>query len=154
MSDSLRHVVCPSCGAVNRIPGTRQASQARCGSCHQPLFSGKPIAVDAAQFERHLARNDILVLADFWAPWCGPCVAMAPAYERAAAELEPEYRLLKVNADEQPTLAARYGIRSIPTMILFAGGRPVAQTAGAMDTRRMVSWAQANAPAGAQQASA
>jgi thioredoxin 2 len=112
MADSTRHVVCPHCSAINRTPPDRPARQAKCGTCHQKLFSGKPASADAETFERHITRNDIPVMVDFWAPWCGPCLAMAPAYERAAAELEPDYRLLKVNTEEEPALAARYGIRA------------------------------------------
>src|SRR6202045_3611154 len=143
VADLVRHVVCPSCGAINRVPATRSALDAKCGTCHNKLFSGQPAKVDGKGFERHIVRNDITVVVDFWAPWCGPCLAMAPAYERAAAELEPDYRLLKGNTEEEQSVAARYGIRSIPTLMLFLNGREVARRAGASDTRGIVSWAKA-----------
>jgi thioredoxin 2 len=147
MSDSVHHVVCPSCNAVNRIAASQPMREAKCGKCHQKLFTGKPVAADGKTFERHIARNDIPVVVDFWASWCGPCMAMAPAYERAAAELEPCYRLLKVNADEEQQLMARFGIRSIPTLMLIANGRPVDQHAGAMNAGDIVAWVQSHAPA-------
>jgi thioredoxin 2 len=152
MDRSPRHIVCPPCGTVNRIPPGRPASEAKCGRCHQRLFAGAPVSATAETFERHRARNDIPVVVDFWAPWCGPCRAMAPAYERAAAELEPEYRLLKVNTEDEPSLAARYAIQSIPTMMLFADGEPVARTAGAMNAAAIVDWVRAHRPARAGRA--
>jgi thioredoxin 2 len=146
VTDSLVHVVCPNCGAVNRILSSRPAQAAKCGKCHQALFTGKPVAADAGAFERHVARNDIPVVVDFWAPWCAPCKAMAPAFERAAAELEPRFRFLKVDADQAPAVSARYGISSIPTLMLFFRGQPVARSAGAMDTGRILAWVHAHDP--------
>lgn len=148
MAEPVRHIVCPSCSAINRVPVARPAVAAKCGTCHNPLFTGHPTEVDGARFERHIARNDIPVVVDFWAPWCQPCLAMAPAYEQAAAELEPDFRLLKVNADEEQGLMAKFGIRSIPTMMLFSRGRVVAQSAGAMNARGILAWVRSHATGG------
>jgi thioredoxin 2 len=144
MERSSKQAVCPHCGAVNRIPAERPAKEAKCGRCHRPLFEGKPVPASADTFERHRTRSDIPIVVDFWAPWCAPCKAMAPAYERAAAELEPDYRLLKVNTEEAPELAERYQIRAIPTMMLFARGNPIAHTAGAMNATGIVNWVRAH----------
>ena len=146
MSRSSAHVVCPHCRAVNRVPAERPAQQAKCGSCHRPLFEGASFPTTAESFERHLTRNDIPVIVDFWAPWCGPCRAMAPAYERAAAELEPGYRLLKVNTEEEPALAERYQVRSIPTMMPLAQGHTIAQAAASTNTAGIVDWVGAHGP--------
>jgi len=139
-----KHIVCPHCGAINRVPGDRQATAANCGTCKSKLFAAKPLAVNSAAFDRHTSKNDIAVLVDVWAPWCGPCRSMAPQFERAAEMLEPEVRLLKLNSDEEQAISARYAIRSIPTMLLFKGGKLKAQTAGAMDATRIIAWARAN----------
>lgn len=142
MSGASLHIVCPHCLAVNRIPPDRPSREANCGKCHYRLFSGKPVDANAQAFDRYIERNDIPVVVDFWAPWCGPCKAMAPGFERAAAELEPRVRLLKVNADEAPSIAARYGVQSIPTMLMFAHGKLVAQHVGAMGGRGVTTWIQ------------
>ncbi len=139
MSNSI-HIVCPHCGGINRVPADRLGGDPKCGKCHRPLFTGRPLALDEAAFNRHLQRSDLPMLVDFWAPWCGPCKMMAPAFEQAAAQLEPAVRLVKVNTEENQALAAQYGIRSIPTLALFKGGREIARTAGAMDTRGLVAW--------------
>jgi thioredoxin 2 len=139
-----KHIVCPHCGSINRVPGNRSAVPAQCGTCKAKLFVGEPLAVDAASFDRHTAKNDIAVLVDVWAPWCGPCRSMAPQFERAAQMLEPDVRLLKLNSDEQPAISARYDIRSIPTMLLFKNGKLAAQTSGAMEATRIAAWARSN----------
>ncbi|MDP1866322.1 MAG: thioredoxin TrxC [Bradyrhizobium sp.] len=136
-------VVCGHCGRINRLPAERTATKARCGSCHQPIFSGHPIEVDEQAFDRHLAHNDVPVLVDVWAPWCGPCRSMAPMFERAAQQLEPAVRLLKLNSDEAPAVSSRLGISGIPTLLLMRNGREIARTSGAMDTRNIVAWTMA-----------
>lgn len=141
MTDSL-HLVCPYCQAVNRAPTVRLGEQPNCGQCHRPLFNGQPVELTAATFARQLDRNDIPLLVDFWAPWCGPCKMMAPAFVQAAAMLEPHLRLAKVNTDVEQTLGAQYNIRSIPTLILFKGGRELARQPGAMTAEEIVRWAR------------
>jgi thioredoxin 2 len=132
MSDSV-HTVCPHCSAVNRVPSDRPAAEAICGVCKSRLFTGEPIALTSKTFDKTIERNDAPVIVDFWAPWCGPCRAMAPVFDRAAKELEPRARFAKVNVDEEPQIAARFGVRGIPTLIAFEKGKVAKQHAGLVD---------------------
>jgi thioredoxin 2 len=141
MNESL-HIVCPHCDAVNRVPSVKLPERPVCGKCKQPLFDAHPVELDSGNFARHIGRNDIPVLVDFWAPWCGPCRMMAPDFARAAEQLEPGMRLAKLNTEQAQDLAARYNIRSIPTLALLRNGQEIARQAGAMDAAGIVRWAR------------
>jgi len=131
MSETL-HLVCPHCEKINRISATRLGESPKCGHCHQSLFTGHPLELNTASFRRQIEHSDVPLVVDFWAPWCGPCQMMAPQFVAAAAELEPTVRLAKVNTDAESELASQFGIRSIPTLAMFKGGRELARQAGAM----------------------
>jgi thioredoxin 2 len=136
-------LACPHCHSLNRVPAARLAEGPSCGRCHQPLFTAHPLVLGVDHFSAHADRSELPLLVDFWAPWCGPCQVMAPHFERAAALLEPNVRLAKVDTQSEPTLGQRYNIRSIPTLVLFKAGREIARQSGAMEANGIVRWTQA-----------
>ena len=144
MPDSL-HIACPACGASNRLPTEKLAAQPRCGKCHTPLFSGHPVEITDANFAAITGGTDVPVLVDCWAAWCGPCRQFAPVFEQAAKSLEPKFRLAKLDTDANQETAARLAIRSIPTLIMFKGGKETARVSGAMPLGPFMDWVQRHA---------
>ena len=144
MSDTAETLIvaCPHDGSLNRVPKARLGQAPSCGKCHRPLFTGKPVDLTAATFDRHALQSDLPVVIDFWAAWCGPCRIMSPAFEAAAARLEPRVRLAKLDTEAEPAIAARFAIQGIPSMIMFRKGREVARTSGAMPTAQIVAWVE------------
>ena len=136
------HIVCPHCEALNRVPAARLQDSPRCGSCHRPLWSEHPLELGEKNFQRYVERNDLPLIVDFWAPWCGPCRSMAPEFERASHTLKARAQLAKLNTEEAPGIAGRFAIRSIPTLIAFRGGREVARQSGALGTQAIVRWVE------------
>ena len=135
-------LACPQCNAINRVPAAKVGDDPVCGRCRSRLFPGAPFVLGSAGFDAHAQRSDLPLLVDFWAPWCGPCLQMAPHFQRAAGLLEPAIRLAKVDTEASPGLGNRFGIRSIPTMVLLQGGREIARQSGAMPAEAIVRWAR------------
>ena len=141
MSESL-HICCPHCLATNRVPDERLTAGPKCGKCKKPLFTGQPVSLNGTSARPMLQNNNIPVLVDCWAEWCGPCKSFAPVFEQAARELEPWIRLAKLNTEEAPQLAGEWNIRSIPTLILFRGGKEVQRVSGALPLEQLFAWLQ------------
>jgi thioredoxin 2 len=142
------HLVCPSCGTTNRIPNERLRDAPVCGCCSSALMAAEPVNISDAVLPGFIAKTELPVLVDFWAEWCGPCKQMAPNFAAAAKQL-PDVRFAKVDSDAAPAASARYGIRNIPTLILFKGGAELARLSGAVPAAQLVTWVQQQTGQGA-----
>ena len=139
-------VACPTDASLNRVPRAKLDRNPKCGKCHKPLFQGKAVELNASNFDFHALKSDLPIVIDFWAEWCGPCRMMTPNFEKAVPLLEPRGRLGKLDTEAEPAIAGRYGIRGIPSMVMFRKGREVARTSGAMPTSAIVDWVEQALP--------
>ena len=137
------HLVCPHCNATNRVPSDKLQAELNCGKCQAALLTAHPDNLGEAAFNAQLAKSDLPLVVDFWAPWCGPCRAMAPAYEKVSHDMHGKARFVKVNTEDEQGLAAKFNIRSIPTLAVFAGGREIARQPGAMSAPDVARWVSA-----------
>lgn len=144
MESELVHITCPHCEAINRLLNSKLAQHPKCGKCHQILFTGKPLELTSKNFIKVINKTSIPIIVDFWAPWCGPCKMMAPIFEKVSAIIEPRARLSKLNTEFSQGTASRYGIRSIPTLIVFKNGKEVSRQAGAMDKENLLRFIESN----------
>ena len=134
------NIVCPKCLKVNRIPKKDSYAKANCGECKNSLLDSKPIEVDSAKLELFMLNSDIPLVVDFWAPWCGPCRMMAPAFEEASNAMALKAQFLKVNTEDNQQLGAKYAIQSIPTMVIFKDTKELDRVSGALSSQRIQSW--------------
>jgi thioredoxin 2 len=134
------HAVCAACNAINRIPAQRDGKEINCGKCHQPLFGSPPLSVNKIAFAAQITKSEVPVVVDFWAPWCGPCKAMTPAFALASTRIGSRARFIKVNTEDEQALGAQYGIRSIPTLAIFQSGKEIARISGALPAASLEQW--------------
>lgn len=140
----ISKIVCPKCAAINRVPSSKPALSAKCGKCGSPMFSGVPTELTSATFDKHITKNDIPVVVDFWAEWCGPCKTMAPEFSKATKILEPNVRMAKLNTEQARDIAGKYAIRSIPTLMIFKNGKLTSQQPGALSASQIQQWVAQN----------
>ena len=134
------HIVCPYCDGTNRIPSDKTPNEAKCGRCKKSILDTTPIELSTKNIDQHIKKNDIPVIIDFWAPWCGPCKMMAPNFEQASRNFRARVRFAKVNTEEQQSIAGHFNIRSIPTLILFKDGKEIDRVSGALDANQLTQW--------------